>query len=94
MKQKTMNLCVNIVMSVAPYAVFALLAKAVSELGLDLLMSLAGYVIVLILALMFHLFGTLMLVLQILSGLNPKTLLAKIRRCTNPCFFYSFFQCH
>ncbi|MDQ7083825.1 MAG: dicarboxylate/amino acid:cation symporter [Sulfurovum sp.] len=78
MNEAMMNM-VNIVMSVAPYAVFALLAKAVSELGLDLLMSLAGYVIVLILALMFHLFGTLMLVLKFFSGLNPKIFLAKIR---------------
>ena len=35
---------VNIVMSVAPYAVFALIAKAVATLGLGLLASLAGYV--------------------------------------------------
>jgi Na+/H+-dicarboxylate symporter len=70
---------VNIVMSVAPYAVFALLAKAVAELGLDLLAQLAVYVVVLIAALLFHLFGTLMFLLKILSNLSPKTFLNKIR---------------
>ena len=70
---------VNIVMSVAPYAVFALLAKAVAELGLDLLQQLAVYVLVLIAALLFHLFGTLMFILKLFSKLSPKIFLAKIR---------------
>lgn len=78
MNEAMMNM-VNIVMSVAPYAVFALLAKAVAELGLDLLAQLAVYVAVLITALLFHLFGTLMLLLKLFSNLSPKIFLAKIR---------------
>ncbi|MEE9322062.1 MAG: dicarboxylate/amino acid:cation symporter [Granulosicoccus sp.] len=70
---------VNIVMSVAPYAVFALIAKAVADLGIDLLASLAGYVGVLVGALMFHLFVTLMIVLKVFSGLSPAMFLKKIR---------------
>jgi len=70
---------VNIIMSVAPYAVFALLAKAVAELGLDLLMQLGVYVAVVITALLLHLFGTLMFLLKLLSNLSPKIFLAKIR---------------
>ncbi|WP_373033357.1 dicarboxylate/amino acid:cation symporter [Sulfurovum sp.] len=70
---------VNIIMSVAPIAVFALLAKAISELGLDLLISLAGYVLVLVAALLLHLFGTLMFLLKLFSGLSPKMFLQKIR---------------
>ncbi|NNF79748.1 MAG: dicarboxylate/amino acid:cation symporter [Rhizobiales bacterium] len=70
---------VNIVMAVAPYAVFALIAKAVANLGLDLLASLAGYVIVLVSALMIHLFVTLMIVLKVFSGLDPVTFIRKIR---------------
>ena len=70
---------VSIVMAVAPYAVFALIAKAISELGIDLLASLAGYVGVLVAALLFHLFVTLMFVLKIFSGLNPMMFLKKIR---------------
>ena len=70
---------VNIIMAVAPYAVFALIAKAVANLGLDLLASLAGYVGVLVGALMVHLFVTLMIVLKVFSGLSPKMFLKKIR---------------
>ncbi len=70
---------VNIIMSVAPYAVFALIAKAISILGIDLLQSLAGYVGVLVGSLMFHLFITLMIVLKIFSGLSPAMFLKKIR---------------
>ncbi len=70
---------VNIIMSVAPYAVFALIAKAISILGIDLLQSLAGYVGVLVGALMFHLFITLMIVLKVFSGLSPAMFLKKIR---------------
>ncbi len=78
MNEAMMNM-VNIVMSVAPYAVFALLAKAISELGFELLSQLAVYVIVVILALMLHLFGNLMLILKLFSGLNPFIFLTKIR---------------
>ena len=70
---------VNIIMAVAPYAVFALIAKAVANLGLELLASLAGYVLVLIGALMVHLFVTLMIVLKLFSGLSPTIFIKKIR---------------
>ena len=70
---------VTIVMAVAPYAVFALIAKSIATLGLDLLYSLAGYVLVLVGALMFHLFVTLMVVLKVFSGLSPAVFLKKIR---------------
>jgi Na+/H+-dicarboxylate symporter len=70
---------VGIIMAVAPYAVFALLAKAIANLGLDLLADLAGYVMVLIAALMLHLFGTLMGILKFFTGLSVTTFLKKIR---------------
>ena len=70
---------VNIIMAVAPYAVFALIAKAIANLGLGLLADLAGYVLVLIAALMFHLFVTLSSILKLFSGLSPKKFLAKMR---------------
>jgi Na+/H+-dicarboxylate symporter len=70
---------VTIVMSVAPYAVFALIARAVSDLGLELLAQLAGYVAVLFGALMLHLFVTLMVVLKLFSGLSPTMFLRKMR---------------
>jgi len=70
---------VTIVMTMAPYAVFALIAKSVAELGFDLLGQLAGYVGVLIAALLIHLFVTLMIVLKVFSGLSPRLFLQKIR---------------
>lgn len=70
---------VNIVMAVAPYAVFALIAKSMADLGFDLLGHLATYVLVLVAALMVHLFVTLMLILKSFSGLSPGIFLRKIR---------------
>jgi len=78
LNEAMMNM-VTIVMSVAPYAVFALLAKAISMLGIGLLLNLAGYVAVLLLALGLHLFGTLMMILKVFSNLSPKMFLSKIR---------------
>ena len=70
---------VTIIMAVAPYAVFALIAKSMANLGLELLGQLAGYVLVLVGALMLHLFVTLMIVLKVFSGLSPAIFLKKIR---------------
>jgi Na+/H+-dicarboxylate symporter len=70
---------VTLIMMLAPYAVFALIAKAVSQLGMDLLRELAGYVLVLIGVLLLHLFVTLQLVLKLFSGLSPVTFLRKMR---------------
>ncbi len=70
---------VTIIMAVAPYAVFALLARAMANLGLGLLADLAGYVLVLIGALMIHLFVTLMILLKVLSGKSPAMFLKKFR---------------
>jgi Na+/H+-dicarboxylate symporter len=70
---------VTLVMAVAPYAVFVLIARSMADLGLELLAELAGYVLVLVSALFFHLFVTLMIILKLFSGLNPITFLKKIR---------------
>lgn len=70
---------VSLIMALAPYAVFCLIAKAMANLGLDLLAQLIGYVVVLIGILLFHLFVTLQVVLKVFSGLNPITFLKKIR---------------
>ena len=70
---------VGIIMSIAPYAVFCLLAKAMADLGLDLLAQLVGYVVVLIAILLIHLFVTLQIILKVFSGLNPITFMRKMR---------------
>ncbi len=70
---------VNIIMAVSPYAVFALIAKAVSSLGLDLLVNLAGYVVVLVSALAIHLFVTLGGILKLFTRLKLSIFFKKIR---------------
>lgn len=79
MLNEVMMKMVTLIMAMAPYAVFCLLAKAMANLGMDLLGQLIGYVVVLIGVLLFHLFVTLQLVLKIFSGLNPLIFLKKIR---------------
>ena len=70
---------VGVIMAVAPYAVFCLIAKAIANLGMDLLAQLLGYVLVLIGVLLFHLFVTLQLMLKVFSGLSSLTFIKKMR---------------
>ena len=70
---------VTIIMNLAPYGVFALLTKAMAELGLDLIWSLLGYVAVLVGSLAFHFFVTMMLILKASTGLSIRTFLRKMR---------------
>ncbi|MEM7490272.1 MAG: dicarboxylate/amino acid:cation symporter [Pseudomonadota bacterium] len=70
---------VGIVMAFAPYGVFALIAKTFAEQGIGLFLPVIAYVITLVAALLLHLFGTLSLLLKVLSGLNPITFMKKMR---------------
>ena len=70
---------VTIIMNLAPYGVFALLATAMADLGLDLIKELAKYMAVLVGALFFHFFVTMMVILKLTSRLSIKTFLAKMR---------------
>ena len=70
---------VTIIMNLAPYGVFALLAKAMSELGFDLIGALVSYMAVLVGSLAFHFFVTMMIILKLFSGLSIRTFLSKMR---------------
>jgi len=70
---------VELVMHFAPYAVFCLIAKAIAELGFDLVKSLLTYVLVLTTVLLVHGFGVLPGLLKLLSGLSPFVFLTKIQ---------------
>ena len=70
---------VSIVMWAAPVGVFCLIAKTFAEQGVGLFLPVLAYVITLVAALLLHLFGTLMVMLKLLSGLNPITFMQKIR---------------
>ena len=70
---------VSIVMWFAPYGVFCLIAKTFAEQGPELFGPVILYVVTLVAALLLHLFGTLMVLLKVLSGLDPITFMRKIR---------------
>lgn len=70
---------VELIMYFSPIAVFCLIAKSMAELGLDLLVELLGYVVVLSSALLLHAFVTLMLLLKFGGGLEIGVFLKKIR---------------
>ncbi|MDF2233306.1 dicarboxylate/amino acid:cation symporter [Albimonas sp. CAU 1670] len=70
---------VQIVMAFAPIGVFCLIAKTFAEQGIDLFLPVLAYVLTLTAALFIHLFGTLMIILKALSGLNPLMFMRKMR---------------
>ncbi|MCB0135250.1 MAG: dicarboxylate/amino acid:cation symporter [Caldilineaceae bacterium] len=70
---------VSIVMAVAPYGVFALIARVFAEGGIDLFKPVMAYVVTLVGSLLFHLFVTLMVLYCALTRLNIRTFMRKIR---------------
>ncbi|SER33040.1 Na+/H+-dicarboxylate symporter [Nitrosomonas sp. Nm51] len=70
---------VNVVMSIAPYGVFALMAKTFAEQGIALIMPMIGYFGVVVAVLFCHATGTLMFLLRLLGRINPVKFLKKMR---------------
>ncbi len=70
---------VNVVMSIAPYGVFALMAKNFALQGIDLILPMIGYFGIVILVLICHVTGTLMLLLKFLGRVSPNQFLKKMR---------------
>jgi len=70
---------IDMVMIFAPYAVFCLVGKAVAELGLEIVIQISGYFMVIIFALLFHAFVTQMIILKVFTGLDISLFLKKIR---------------
>ncbi|TKB53970.1 dicarboxylate/amino acid:cation symporter [Ferrimonas aestuarii] len=70
---------VTILMSLAPYGVFALMAKLAMTLGLDTFASVIKYFLLVLVVLFVHGLVTYPLLLKLLSGLNPITFLKKMR---------------
>ena len=61
----------KIVINVAPYGVFCLIAAMLAKLGLDLIWQLIGYFITVLIVLFVHLFLSYPLLLRFIGGLNP-----------------------
>ena len=70
---------IDMVMIFAPYAVFCLVGKAVAELGIDIVLQISGYFMVIIFALLFHAFVTQMIILKAFTGLNVGLFLKKMQ---------------
>ena len=70
---------VGILMTLAPYGVFALLAKLFAEMGVGVILHLAGYFFTVLGVLLFHAFVTYSLLLKGLTGLSPRILFTKMR---------------
>ncbi|NNF49281.1 MAG: dicarboxylate/amino acid:cation symporter [Woeseiaceae bacterium] len=70
---------VTVVMHVAPYGVFALMAKTFSLQGLGLIKPMIAYFGTVVVVLLLHATGTLMTLLKVLSGVSPVMFLRKMR---------------
>lgn len=71
---------VGVLMTLAPYGVFCLLAKLFSQLGVSAILDLAKYFLTVVFVLLFHAFSIYSLLLKFLAGLSPKLLYSKMRQ--------------
>ena len=70
---------VTILMNIAPYGVFCLLAGLFTDVSLSTFGNLLKYFFVVVFALLIHAFVTYPVLLKLLTGLNPLTFLKKMR---------------
>jgi Na+/H+-dicarboxylate symporter len=70
---------VTILMNLAPYGVFVLMAKLFATIGFDTIASLLKYFLLVVFVLLVHAFVSYPVILKALSGLSPITLIRKMR---------------
>ena len=70
---------VEILMALAPYGVFALLARLFAHMGIGAIMDLAAYFFTVLGVLFFHALIVYSMVLKSLTGLSPRMLMYKMR---------------
>ena len=70
---------IDIIMKFAPYAVACLIFNNVAQFGLDLLQSLAWFVVTVLLGLGLHFFGVYSLSVYFLSKINPLEFFRRVR---------------
>jgi Na+/H+-dicarboxylate symporter len=75
---KVMMDLVHIVMSLAPYGVFCLIANTFAEQGIEAILPMAGYFLTVVAALILHFTGTFS-GLFLVAGLNPIVFMKKMR---------------
>lgn len=71
---------ITMLMILAPYGVFALIAKVFAEQGIDAIKPLAVYFFTVLFTLLVHGFGVMSLLLKVFSGLNPMKFFSKMRQ--------------
>lgn len=71
---------VMILIELAPYGVFALIGRTFAREGFEAILPLAKYFFLVLAVLALHLYGTYPLLLRAMTGLNPVTLLKKMRK--------------
>jgi len=74
-----MTRIVHFALRLAPYAVAALLASVVLKLGLQFLQALLFFVLGVLLVMAVHLFGTMSVMLRLLSRRSPRAFFAAVR---------------
>ena len=70
---------VGLIMHLAPYGVFCLIAKTFTLQGVDVIAPLVGYFMVVIAALLLHAGGSFSLLLRFVGGLDPLIFFRKLR---------------
>ncbi len=70
---------VTILMNLAPYGVFVLMAKLFATIGFDTIASLLKYFLLVVFVLLLHAFVSYPIILKVLSGLSPIVLIRKMR---------------
>lgn len=75
---------VTLLMNVAPYGVFCLMAKLFTTIQVELILSLAKYFAVVVAALAIHAFVNYSILLKLFTGLNPIIFLKKMK---HTCLF-------
>ncbi|MAT91341.1 MAG: dicarboxylate/amino acid:cation symporter [Halioglobus sp.] len=70
---------VEVLMALAPYGVFALLARLFSTMGIGAIMDLAAYFFTVLSVLVFHALVVYTAMLKTLTGLSPRILIDKMR---------------
>ena len=70
---------VGIMMALAPYGVFALLAKLFAEMGIGVIIDLGAYFLTVLAALIIHALVVYPMLLKFFTGLSPRMMLLKMR---------------
>jgi Na+/H+-dicarboxylate symporter len=77
--EKVVMRMVAVLISLAPYGVFALLAKLFAEMGLEAILDLGAYFLTVLGVLIFHGVFTYSILLRTLAGQSPAIMLRKMR---------------